>query len=93
MSRNEVVSMPANTLIELTANDITSIVIEPQIGSIMIYGMPSAVPPTDLSNGVTVATGSIVLSDISLLTMFPGITAVRIFAISPAANKVKVSHA
>lgn len=92
MPKDAIVEMLPRTLTELTDANVTAITIEPKYSAIEIYISADTTPPADLSKGISIPIGQMVISDITLAQLAPGLVPARVFAFSAVPNKVRVSH-
>ena len=94
MAQNLNIALPKETWTQLSNADITAITFQ-NIGQddIVVMGTASAVAPTDVNDGIRYAVGYGEANK-SLADLFPGITAVRVYAYAVgAAGGAFVSHA
>ncbi|MBE9635792.1 hypothetical protein [Salipiger mangrovisoli] len=78
----------------LTDNDVTSITVQNQTGyTVRLIGAADATPPAADAAGLELAPGAVVLNE-ALADLFPGIAAVRVFAVGvTGSGRLMVSHA
>ena len=93
MAQNTDIPLPTATWTQLTDADVTRITFQNKSGNyILVKGATGATAPTDDSGAVRYNPGqgerSVALSD-----LFPGISAVRVYAYAPNGAIVMVSHA
>lgn len=93
MAQNTTITLTANTWTQLTDADVTSITFQNTGGQFMLVkGTTGATAPTDTTGAVRYNPGqgerNVTLSD-----LFPGIAAVRLWALCDSAVGVVVSHA
>jgi len=93
MAQNTTLIIPAKTWTQLTDADVTSITFQNTAGyHILVKGTTSASAPTDDDGAIRYNPGqgerNATLSD-----LFPGISAVRVYAYAPTGAEVMVSHA
>ena len=93
MAQNTNISVPAATWTQLTDADVTAITFQNKSGNfILVKGTTSASAPTDLDGAIRYNPGQGELNT-ALSDMFPGISAVRLYAYAPEGASVMVSHA
>lgn len=93
MAQNTTVSIPEKTWTQLTDADVTAITFQNKSGyHILVKGTTSASAPTDLDGAIRYNPGQGELNT-ALSDMFPGISAVRLYAYAPEGASVMVSHA
>ena len=93
MAQNTTVSIPEKTWTQLTDADVTAITLQNQSGyHIFVKGTTSASTPTNADGAIRYNPGQ-GEPNTSLADMFPGITAVRLYAYAPEGASVMVSHA
>lgn len=91
-ARNTTLTLTAGTWLQLTDNNVTSITFQNKSGvDIWVAGTTSASAPSNRLSAVRYGPGqgerNAFLSD-----LFPGITAVRVYAIADSNGEVYVSH-
>ena len=93
MARTADVSLTQNDWTQLTADDATKITFQNLSGpQILVKGAASATAPTDLGGAKRYEVGE-GENGKALSDMFPGITAVRVYAYTGGVNvKVSVDH-
>lgn len=93
MARNATVSLINDVWTELTNSDVTHISFQ-NLGNedIEILGSTSATPPADDARGY-IWDGKKGAQNLALNELFLGMGAVRLFARTEAATKVRVDHA
>lgn len=93
MAQNTTITLTAGAWTQLTDADVTSITFQ-NTGNqfILVKGTTSASAPTDTNGAIRYNPGQ-GESNTALADMFPGISAVRVYAYSDAGIDVMVSHA
>lgn len=93
MAQNTTLIIPAKTWTQLTNADVTSITFQNTAGyHILIKGATSASTPTNDDGALRYNPGQ-GERDVFLSELFPGISAVRVYAYAPTGAEVMVSHA
>ena len=93
MAQNTNISVPSATWTQLTDASVTAITFQNKSGNfILVKGTTSASAPTDLDGAIRYNPGQGELNT-ALSDMFPGISAVRLYAYAPEGASVMVSHA
>jgi len=93
MAQNTTVEITAGSWSQLTDADVTSITFQNRCGNfLLVKGTTSAVAPTDLDGSISYTPGQGELNT-ALADLFPGISAVRVYAYSDVNGEVMVSHA
>lgn len=93
MAQNTTVDLPANEWVQLTDADVTSMTFQNIGGShMLVKGAASAATPTNFTGCIRYNPGQGELNT-ALADLFPGISAVRVYAYSPGGVSVMVSHA
>jgi len=93
MAQNTNISVPKEAWTQLTDADVSSITFQNKSGNfVLIKGTTSASTPTDADGAIRYNPGQGELNT-ALSDMFPGITAVRLYAYAPEGASVMVSHA
>lgn len=93
MAQNTTITLTAGSWVQLTDADVTSITFQNTGGyHVLVKGTTDATAPTDATGAVRYNPGqgerNVALSD-----LFPGISAVRLWAFCDQAVSVAVSHA
>mgnify|MGYP001094586160 CR=1 FL=1 len=93
MAQNTDVTLPIATWTQLTDADVTAITFQNKSGNyILVKGAASASTPTDDDGALRYNPGQ-GERDVFLSELFPGISAVRVYAYAPTGAEVMVSHA
>ena len=93
MARNTTVEAPAGAWVELTNANASSITFQNVAAHhVMIKGGATSTLPTDLDGALRYNPGQ-GERNVSLSDLFPGISAVRVFAFAESGAAVAVSHA
>jgi hypothetical protein len=93
MAQNTTILVPALTWTELTNDDVTSITFQNRTGyPVFVKGTEDDTAPSDASGAIRYNPGQGELN-VELADLFPGITAVRLWAFAEIASEVTVSHA
>ena len=95
MARNDNVEIEAETWTQLTNANATAVRVSNITGPrLLLKATAGETAPTDQAGAVPLDAGLTVLSDVTLATMFPGVSgANRLWAYSRQAGSVSVSHA
>lgn len=94
MARHATVALTAGDWVELTNANVTEITISNDSDyEIYVTGTADATQPTTDVGSILLRSGEVLLSDISLSTLWPGILAVRVWGKCAVNNTVQVSHA
>jgi len=92
MAQNTNISVPAATWTQLTDADVSSITFQNKSGNfVLIKGATSASAPTDADGAIRYNPGQGELNTL-MSDLFPGITAVRLYAYAPEGASLMVSH-
>jgi hypothetical protein len=93
MARNATLTIPAGEWVQLTDADVTSITFQ-NIGGqfVLVRGTTDGTEPTDTLQALRYNPGQ-GERNVELADLFPGISAVRIWAFATAQGQVFVSHA
>ncbi len=93
MAQNTTVDIPAKTWTQITNADATTITAQNLVGNyVLLKGTAAATAPTDATAAIRLNPGQGVLNE-ALTSLWPGITAVRVYAWSDTGTQVTVSHA
>lgn len=93
MAQNTDVVLPVATWTQLTNANVTTITFQNKSGShILVKGTTGATAPTDDDGAIRYNPGQGELNT-ALSDLFPGISAVRVYAYAPNGAEVLVSHA
>jgi hypothetical protein len=93
MARNTTINLVPNEWTQLTGDDVFALTFQNRAQYPMfVKGTTDATAPTDLTGAIRYNPGQGELNT-PLSDLFPGIAAVRVWAISERANDVMVSHA
>jgi hypothetical protein len=93
MSQNTTITLTPNVWTQLTSGNVSSITFQNRAGYPMfVKGTTDTTAPTDATGAIRYNPGQ---GEINALMqdLFPGIAAVRLWALSAEANDVMVSHA
>jgi uncharacterized protein with WD repeat len=93
MAQNTDISVPKEAWTQLTDADVSSITFQNKSGNfVLIKGTTSASTPTNADGAIRYNPGQ-GEPNTSLADMFPGISAVRLYAYAPEGALIMVSHA
>jgi hypothetical protein len=93
MAQNTTIELTANAWTQLTDGDVSTITFQNTGGQfILVKGAASASEPTNAQGAIRYNPGQGELNT-ALSDLFPGISAVRVYAYSDAGVSVMVSHA
>jgi hypothetical protein len=93
MAQNTTVTLTPREWTQLTDADVTSITFQNRAGYPMfVKGTTGATAPTDATGAIRYNPGQGEVNAL-MIDLFPGIAAVRLWALSEQANDVMVSHA
>jgi hypothetical protein len=95
MPRHATVDLTANTWTLLTTNAVTELRVS-NLGMepIWLQGTATDTPPANANGALPLHPGETLAGDLTLAELFPGVSSVaRIYALSPRAARVSVSHA
>ena len=92
MAQNTNISVPKEAWTQLTDADVSSITFQNKSGNfVLIKGTTSASAPTDADGAIRYNPGQGELNTL-MGDLFPGITAVRLYAYAPEGASLMVSH-
>ena len=93
MAQNTKITLPPGEWTQITDADVTTITFQNQSGGEMwVVGAADATAPSGFEEALTYAPGS-GERNAALADLFPGISAVRVYAYSAGGAQVFVSHA
>jgi len=95
MAQNTTLTLTANTWTQVTDGNVTAIrVVNEGIEPIWLQATVGAIAPTSTAGAVSLGAGQVLAADLTLAQLWPGVGgANRVYALSPRASKVSVSHA
>ena len=92
MAQNTNISVPKEAWTQLTDADVSSVTFQNKSGNfVLIKGATSASTPTDADGAIRYNPGQGELNTL-MSDLFPGITAVRLYAYAPEGASLMVSH-
>lgn len=93
MAQNTEIALPRDTWVLLTDADVTSLTFQVfGSGPIYVAGAASATAPTDFTTSLVYRSGQGEINK-TMADMYPGITAVRVYAYCGHNGRAIVSHA
>ena len=94
MAQNTTISVPAGTWTQITDADVSAITfqVRPSAFGVFISGTADTTAPTTTSGAIYYSPNQ-GEANVSLADLFPGISAVRVWAFADAPASVFVSHA